>query len=306
MSNQGVVFLALGNRIYGRMAFNACLSIKANCPTLQTALYYEESAVVDFKKRHFDLFNCKSECPKEYYIYDNKLSYFRAKTRMYDFTPFDKTLWLDADTLIHPGKGKDILALFDSDKDYYAQTYNLLDCDTGKRVVQSFYPDSLWHPLNKALVERYELQGKILPQINSSFIYFEKNERMKAFFEEIKNLWEQGVNPVKNWRKDFPDEFFFHLAGARLGVQTDPVPFAPLYGDHEFKTMRKNAGLSEWMGAEAMQKDHIGMMLYGLNPPNHVVSIYDNLVRRYHDIVKPYNKIEPFQHVSKTKVGIRD
>jgi hypothetical protein len=301
MASQGVVFLALGDRIYGRMAFNACLSIKANCPHLKTAILYEESAVVDLKPAHWRMFDTKSVCPTEYYIYDNKKSYFRAKTRLYDFTPFDKTLWLDADTIIHTGKGSEIMAIFDSDKDYCAQTYNLLNCDTGKRIVESTFPDNLWHPLNNSLVEKYELQGKVLPQINSSFMYFVKNERMKDFFDEVKRLWAQGINAVRTWRQDFPDEFFFHIAGARLGVQTDPVPFVPLYGDHEFKV-----AYNGWIGAEAVQTRHIGTMLYGLNPPNHIVSIYNNLVKRYHETVRPFNKIEPFNHVSKTKVGIRD
>ncbi len=303
MASRGVLFLALGEQIYGQMAFNACMSIKAVCPQLKTCILYSDSAVKSLTEKHWRYFDIKQECPTEFYMYDGKKSYFRAKTRLYEMSPFDQTLWLDADVIIHPRKQAQIMELFDSTHDYYAQTYNLWDCDTGRPPQEGniWSGLGLWTSLTKGLVNRYELQGKTLPQINSSFVYFEKTERMKAFFDETQRLWAEPNPAVRNWRGEYPDEFFFHIAGARLGIQSAKVPFVPLYGDHECRLAYKG-----WIGEQAVMDQHIGTMLYGLNPPNQVVGIYHMLVKRYHEYLPGLRSIKPFNHVSKTKVGIVD
>ncbi len=301
MASKGVVLLALGDQIYGQMAFNACLSMKVNCPEIPVVLYHDNPAVVSLTPRHRRLFDAMQLFPSEYYFYEGKREIFRSKSRMFDFTPFDKTLWLDADVIIHPGKGNQIREIFNSEHDYYAQTYNLIDCNTGKRLVDSIYPDGLWASLTPALVKYYKLKDKALPQINSSFVYFEKTERMRAFFEEVKTIWKESAGRLsKSFRQELPDEFFFHMAGARLGVQTPEIPFAPLYGDHEFQD-----AYGRWIGDDAVLKNHIGTMLYGLDVPNHIQTIYDTLVERYHD-EKNLTKIRPFRHVNKSIRGIRD
>lgn len=305
-TTQGIVLLALGNTIYGQMAFNLALSLKVNLRSSQTnypiVLFTDYNATETLSPSHLTVFDAVVEFPVEYYIYDERIQYFRSKSRIYDFTPFDKTLWLDVDSLINFGKGGDIERMF-TDKeigDYCALTYNLIDCNTKAKIAESKFVPALWSDLSPELVKTYELQNKQLAQINSSWLYFEKNERIAEYFDVAKKLWE-GEKRVKTFRGDYPDEFFFHIAGAKTGVMNKQIPFVPLYGDHEYRAAYGN----NWIGEKRILNEFTGLMMYGLHCPNHVQALYNMQLEQY----MQYNRmtrLRPFFHINKSIVGITD
>jgi len=301
---QGIVLMAMGNSIYGQMAFNLALSLKVNLRSSQRdypiVLFHDESAVSTLSPSHYTVFDATTILPSEYYIYDDQIQYFRAKSRIYDFTPFEKTLWLDVDAVINFGKGDDIRRMFHGVGDFCMMTYNLIDCDTKRKLVDSSYQPLFWAPVNDKFVSDYGLHGARISQFNSSWIYFEKNDRIAEFFDVTKQLWD-GVKHVKTFRGDYPDEFFFDIASAKTGVHNTEIPFVPLYGDHEYRGSHNG----NWIGDRAVLDNFTGIMMYGLDCPNHTQSLYNMQVEQYMQTNR-MSRIRPFFHINKSKVGIRD
>ncbi len=306
MAAQGIVLMALGKPIYGQYAFNLALSLKVNIRSSQAdypiVLFKEDSAIETLTSSHLTVFDAVVDLPSEYYIYEDRIQYFRAKSRIYDFTPFNKTLWLDVDSLINFGKGEDVKRMFNSAEvgDYCALTYNLIDCDTKRKLVDSKFVPALWSALTPQLVDFYNLSGKQLAQINSSWLYFEKNTRTEEYFEVTKKLWE-GEKKVKTFRGDYPDEFFFHIAGAKTGLRNRDIPFVPLYGDHEYRA----AYGDEWIGEKRIMNEFTGLMMYGLHCPNHIQALYNMQLEQYMQYNR-MSRLRPFYHINKSTVGITD
>ena len=122
---KGVLLIALGHSQYGNMAVNLANSIKYNNKNTKIHLVYTESAfsqVTDFSN-----FDSKEICPKEYYKNGEQTVFIKAKTHLYDLTPFDETIFLDVDTILFGGK--DFNKFFDEFKDYdfTSENYGLIN-----------------------------------------------------------------------------------------------------------------------------------------------------------------------------------
>jgi len=290
---KGIIMLAMGNPLYGNLAFNLVLTIKATNRTIPIILYTDHTALAHLTDSHKALFTEIRTVPTDYYIYNNKVMYFRAKSRLYDLSPFDHTIWLDADIAMI--QGKNVADFFDIDSDFVAQTYNLIDMDTGDKTIDTPFHNMIWGQPDK-IKRYYKLPDKtILPQINSSIIIFKKGDVAGTMFDKVKELYENPTPPCDNFRGEFPDEFFFHVAGAITGIMTPEIPFTPLYGDHEF-------GHLYWK-PEDIKNNHYGVMTYGLDTVKHIQAYYDAIVDNASKAIR--FKKGGFKHMNKRRAGIK-
>lgn len=154
--NYGVLIIATGNIRYAKLAINLAKSIRLNCPFIPIAVVSD----------HADLLN---QNPKLFQILVQPNSNwgfgFEQKLKMYDYSPFQKTLFIDADCLVV----RDIIELF--------RLFN------GKAV------SVLGHFIEKGnfigttvekLTARYgEIQ---IPTFNGGVYYFEKTELSEKIF----------------------------------------------------------------------------------------------------------------------------
>lgn len=294
MENFGVLLFALGKRIYGRYAFNLALSLKASMPDVKILLYHDGTAIQDLNAEHRSFFDVMQTMPAEAYVYGDKVSYFRAKSRIYDLSPFEKTLWLDADSLILPnGKLKKKLEDL-ANSDYQPMCYELLNLKTntmsdGRPCPPTFH---VWGDLGK-IKAYYGLHEGLLPRTNSSFVYFRKSERTKRFFDEIKALYADRKAPVDDFRTgELPDEFFFNVACARTEMKPE-APFLPFY----------DKGSCKWKGSDHLRNEYIGLTLMGAIAPQHVVTIYDATVSGIHKALNV--RTQPFKYINKLDGGVK-
>lgn len=108
-TEQGVLILALGNRMYVEKAFNLALSIRATSPTLHITLVHSNNISELTVEQRF-IFNKLIECNSDYYtLDDNTKSYIKAKLYLDKITPYKRTLFLDADMIMSPYKTLDTL-----------------------------------------------------------------------------------------------------------------------------------------------------------------------------------------------------
>lgn len=103
------------------------------------------------------------------------------KTRMYELSPFDKTLFLDADTevLSSPEAGFKLLEYVDI----------VLGQDLHRIFMSAIAYSKLVREEVTATVS--EIGGEHFMYFNSGVIFFNKNERVKAMMEEWHREWER-------------------------------------------------------------------------------------------------------------------
>src|SRR5687767_9890096 len=88
----GILLLAIGHPYYGRMAYNLAISLKANDINTHITLVYTDSAITHINQRNM-------------WVFDNKMPYpntdepFGVKLKLYDLTPYERTIYIDVDAL---------------------------------------------------------------------------------------------------------------------------------------------------------------------------------------------------------------
>jgi len=137
--------------------------------------------------------------------YNDKADPFSIKTRLYEFSPFDKTLYLDADSLVfHP---------IDEYWNYLENNHYVYE---GKK-----FTEGTWY---------FDIQ-KICPLIhtnwipifNSGMLLFSKNESAKEIFDTafyyFNNHKKEGIEIHFFRGQNYPDEPFFAIALAKHNIE---------------------------------------------------------------------------------------
>lgn len=254
---KGVLLIALGHSQYGNMAVNLANSIKYNNKNTKIHLVYTESAfsqVTDFSN-----FDSKEICPKEYYKNGEQTVFIKAKTHLYDLTPFDETIFLDVDTILFGGK--DFNKFFDEFKDYdfTSENYGLIN--------RPRKDGHIWFDAKEA-VEAYEPKYE-MHEIRSQMIYFKKNDTMSNFFDVVKDIFN---NPkIKGFKFDgyLPDEMAFNIATGITGVKPHKSPYFVIYWEKTDNTM-------SWSD---VVKSFFGYSIGGNYISNKASTIYHNLAK---------------------------
>lgn len=228
-----IVTIATGTRKYGDLALNLALSIKANDDEQQICLVHTASAIDGIEPLIEDYFNYTIQVTDE----ENPVQQaFTLKTKLYDLLTeakisFEAAIFMDADSIILPGKkpaewfaelkGHGFTCYCNDIYDFETQKRNRVDytfwCDPEK--VNDFY---VGHPFKK------------MPQVNTSFIYWEEcREAMEMF--ECANwvmtcfITEEIKHEYIKYKNSIPDELCFNIAGARLSIYPHQIPYRPLF-----------------------------------------------------------------------------
>ena len=172
----GILLLALGHPYYGRMAYNLAMSIKACDINVNITLVYTESAIAHINSRNMWVFDNKM-------FLDETEQPFGAKLMLDKLTPYEKTIYLDVDTLWVNKKSP--LELFEKLKGipFTGITEGMHDfADPSKSDPSKHY--YFWADLEE-IKEKYPIEkwirpekvtSKIIYQWRSEFIYFEKTK----------------------------------------------------------------------------------------------------------------------------------
>lgn len=267
----GILIIALGKTDYGMYAYNLALSIKKSAD-IPIALITDMKAIAGLRPEHQKIFD-KLIIPKEEHYTENGLNAFKLKTYIYDYTPFENTLFLDADTLflnrLH--KITDLLKeLENSDFQIY---------EVAKYSKENAHTcDMVWLKLdNKQTLPKvwdvYKLDDDALyPEYNSSFVWFKKTPANRKYFEQVKKNYFDRKLEYRKIGKDFPDELAYNLASAQLKH----------YGTNKYRPI-----YFHWMGGKNMEDElqrHWFMGLAGGFIKGKFINMYRRLSKRDHSI----------------------
>lgn len=259
---KGVVIFALGSVQYGRMAANLAASMRVSDKEVNIHLFYTPEAITHLTDKHKNLFTSMQLVPKWAITKNGKVNYLKAKTCIYDLTPYDETIMIDADVLWF-GK-KTVSQCFAQMRcDFTMQSRGFID---GEKKIDKY---TWWGDTNE-MRKAYDITGKI-HQLSSEFVYFKKTQKTKELFSMVREVYESPkVASNMTFMGDIPDELAYNIATSKLGI----YPRKDIEVFIHWAYMDNNTGT--W---ESVVQNYYGMSIGGNNISPRILARYHTLAR---------------------------
>lgn len=216
--NQGYITLATGPRQYLEMAINLLLSLKHNDPKREVCLVIDEG----------------SKLPPEYEKLVDHVAYLSPKNgfhgclnklRVHELSPFDETMFVDADCL-----------LVKSDMDRHWQKFK----SNGFNIAGGKLTSGHWYDFNIQDVI-IALGIPYMVKMNSGVFYFRKGASSDQFFNTTHQLVSEHQKMLGTYHRNklqLADEPFI---GAAMGVlHIDPISYTPSEGSIMITTVNSS------------------------------------------------------------------
>lgn len=217
---RGIVIIALHNQQYACASANLALSLRYHNPNIHITLLTDGIHQNVFRTEHFLAFDNIKEIPKEYYTDHYGFSPAKAKLSLCKLSPYDETLYLDADGLC--------LGNLDS----------LFDKLKGSKFKSAEVKNYTQWATDEYFKEFFKVESTVT--INTSWMYFEKTKvgnnevftQANKYFDKQFDKGLDNKNLAQKWGKYLPDEMFFNasLSKLKLSVNEDNVMYLDTRG----------------------------------------------------------------------------
>jgi len=223
---RGIVLIAGGNAAYGGWALNLAMGLKNEEPDIDITLLWHGNAKTYFEKNHSYIFNSIIEIPTELITRNGIINYVKAKTLLYDLSPYEETIFIDADVIWFPNKK--ITDLFDSLKD--------IDFTIGNRGKSELTENTqLTWSIGKDMLK----YGDIVYNLSSEFIYFKKTKKVYDLFKLSQEVYDNIDIDYKRFDGGVPDELAFQIAMMIEKITPHKSPYLPFYWEaYEKKSLK--------------------------------------------------------------------
>lgn len=260
----GIVIIAIGHHNYYQMSATLAASIKANGSKAPICLLHDGNISMLSQDKQ-GMFDTNKVIPNKYY----EKCPVKAKTFIYNLSPFDKTLYLDADMVILPGKNIDELMTSLEGVDF--------------TIMNEISDYCVWADVSKLR----EYTGNISDAIRiyySELIYFEKGEKTKKYFKEVQKCYSEIDFSNKVFAGGMADELAFIAASMKLRIYPHLDNWLPVFWHFRDKKHRH------------LQMHQLGQHYIGLSAGGNVTngvtkSSYNNLSIHYSSVMgiqQPY------------------
>ena len=271
---RGILIIALGAPEYGRMAANLASSIRFADKDMKIHLVWSGQSISHLTDAHKALFTSMAECPAEYYTKNGKTVYLKAKTCIYELSPFEETLFLDADMIWFSNRQfKNATTVFNELKDVELTFQNRGHFDLKKDVLNENY--SNWCNIKEVKAKYFTgaiggEKGRFY-HLHSEFVFFKRSESNKAFFKLCREIFDKPKVKPADFDGDIPDELAFDIAVAITGKNPHKENYLPI---HWF-AMDGKASLHD------LHDKYYGLSMGGNNLPPRVMEKYKMLAKVY-------------------------
>ena len=205
---KGILLIAIGSNEYLEMAKNLAMSIKNTEPEMPICLAH------NYEYIDKSLFDFTIKVPDESWNTNGKVEYIKVKTWMYDFSPFEQTIFLDVDMVWLFNKKPSELFNECVDLDWTMSNTGLSDRSIWCKIedVRAIYPNvNMWN-------------------YHSECIYFKKSEKVKKYFDTVKETY---INPPISGTNfggaSIADELAFQLASLKLNEFPHKENWLPIF-----------------------------------------------------------------------------
>ncbi len=215
MKERGILLIATGHSNYYKMAAVLAASIRCNdnlpvCLVTDATIPEREKHLFDIVKAPVIKYNTQS-----YPGGSKRVEHIRNKVHMYDYSPFQETIFLDVDQIVIHGRS--LTKIFDELKDIDFTMSN-----TGPSKI------SIWADIP-------EVQGiygdKPFWNFHSEFVYFKKCPKVLDFFAAAIGVYKDNKIPsaVKFSGAAMADELAFQCAAIITGIYPHKENWEPNY-----------------------------------------------------------------------------
>lgn len=267
----GVLLIAMGHPYYGEMAANLAISIRYGDPTIPIHLVWAGEALAHLSAQKIALFTTLQEAPAESYTKNGKKAYFKAKTWMYNFTPYDRTLFLDVDMLWFGDCNMGGFLQGLQGVEFTIQNRDRIDLSTLEAGKKPFYIWADAHEIKQA----YGFEAGYLYGLHSEMVYFEKGDKARALFTSARAVYDNPKVTPFVFAGDMADELAFAIAMIQNDIHPHKHPYHPVYWwklDGRNGTPHKISELA---------KNYAGYSVGGNVQPQIMVNTYKIMTRAY-------------------------
>ena len=219
---RGIVIIATDNPYYGALASNLCCAIKSTSKE-SVCLIHDEKAIDGLDALALHQFDIKVPVSG---------GAFSLKLELFDLSPFDKTLYLDADMTLSPFAK---LSKFMDDLDGVNFTMANRGVNHGGTV-------SDWVDVANAMT-LYEVKTWI--DCSSEVIYFEKQYPAKEVFDYAKLFYKSNEVVHRTIGGHQPDEPAFSYAMAYNDVKPHKMPWLPSFWEPQERRYKSEQTIQE-------------------------------------------------------------
>jgi hypothetical protein len=266
---KGVLLIALGHENYLRMAITLAASLRTCDKDVNICLIHD-GKYNQLTTNEQALFSKSINCPEAHCTTNGKLDCIKAKTRIYELSPYQHTLFLDVDMIWLLGRS--VTELIDSlegidftvmnsgpmEKCYWAEPEEL------RAAIGSEHPMYIFY---------------------NELIYFEKGEKSKGYFKKVKQAYDKPIISSRAFgTSHMPDELAYIIASLQTGVKPHQDNWFPVYWHLRDKGKRH-------LQPYQLSKEFYGYSIGGNVTPEYAKAHYNNLAAHYAKIVgitKPY------------------
>jgi hypothetical protein len=219
---RGTVIVATGHPYYGRMAYNLACTIKACDEDAHITVAHSSSSLRHLGSHQIDIFNGFAHVRDE-------LDGFSPKLHLDELSPYEETLYLDADMLWLPfdRSPRDLMDEMANEHGWSGITEGWCEVDTldMKESSERYY---YWADVRE-LREKFALTGRMY-QWRSEVIWF-RRDAGAAIFERARRVMDRTaeLKTVKRFGTAIPDELALNVALAQGGVRPHRDRWTPAY-----------------------------------------------------------------------------
>lgn len=262
----GIVIIALGYELYGSCAYNLALSLKSNDDHIPVCILHDSKSIAHLTPAEQAFFDIKVKVSESDYIIDGVPHYFKLKLLLNKLTPFDYTIYMDADNIWFPDKKVSWLLGEVVQNDFIIGMNGEYIIKQNVNTGQKNYP--FWCEMDK-LIKYWEITS-FVPQTVSGFLAFRKCDHADKVFNMALQAYNDPNAPGRVWAGvGKSDEYCFNVAMAKLNISQKPLNV--FYFDR----------MDGQKPPEDIYKNYWGLATGGHKVSFNVVNLYDRLVNKY-------------------------
>lgn len=218
-AKRGIILIATGSPFYGRMAFNLLMTIKATDKDFPVVIATSGAALNHLNSRQKELFDD---------IIDMQESGFGTKLTLDLISPFEETLFCDADMAWLPKYTPNELFNSMGQSDFSAITEGYCDMETMDKT--NVHPKYYFWADVEEISEVYGVRKGKMYQWRSEVIYFKKGQRSKELFQTAREVYaDPKLKSILLFAGNIPDELGINVSAAIHGIEPHKYKWMPAY-----------------------------------------------------------------------------
>lgn len=226
---RGILLIAAGHPYYGRMAMNLAVSIKSQFPETKIAIAHAGRGIshVERLPEFSSVIDLIVPIPEKcFYNKDQRPEWIKTKLHLPELTPFDETIFLDADMLWLNKNPADVFEELAAEE-FVVNNNAFIEIKDGilSRELEGF---SAWSNLEEVF-KVYQLDNTRYYSIHSEMMYFKKTAAVHDLFATAQEIYMQPKVSSVVFAGAIPDEFALEIAIAQLNIVFPTTPYRPVY-----------------------------------------------------------------------------